>query len=68
MGWESFGVVRFDLSRPQGQMRIAKFTSAYNSFSLCPTGLNVKLTYRKLWATNLLMLSDLTLDPSFKVK
>ena len=32
MGWESFGVVRFDL-RPllQGQTRIAKFKSAYNS-------------------------------------
>ena len=29
---------------------------------------NVKLTYRKSWAGNLLMWSDLTLDPSFKVK
>ena len=29
---------------------------------------NVKPTYRKSWAENLLMWSDLTLDPSFKVK
>ena len=32
MGWESFGVVRFDL-RPllEGQTRIAKLKRAYNS-------------------------------------
>ena len=29
---------------------------------------NVKPTYRKSFAANLLMWSDLTLDPSFKVK
>ena len=28
----------------------------------------MKLTYRKTWDGNLLMQSDLTLDPSFKVK
>ena len=28
----------------------------------------MKLTYRKSWAGNLLMFSDLTLGPSFKVK
>ena len=32
MGWEYFGVVRFDLGPlVQGQTRIAKFKSAYNS-------------------------------------
>ena len=32
MSWESFGVVRFDLGPLlQGQMRIAKIKSAYNS-------------------------------------
>ena len=32
MGWESFGVVRFDLgSLIQGQTRIGKLKSAYNS-------------------------------------
>ena len=31
MGWESFGVVRFDLGPLlQGQTRIAKLKSAYN--------------------------------------
>ena len=40
MGWESFGVVRFDL-RPllQGQSRIAKLKSAYNSLIFGPRGL-----------------------------
>ena len=55
MGWESSGVVGFDLGGPllQGQTRIAKGKSAYN---------------RKSWAGNLLAWSDLTLGPSFKVK
>ena len=40
MGWESFGVVRFDLGPlPQGQIRIAKFKSTYNSFIIGCTGL-----------------------------
>ena len=40
MGWESFGVVGFDL-RPlvQGQTRIAKRKSAYNSLIIGPRGL-----------------------------
>ena len=40
MGWESFGVVRFDLGPlPQGQTRIAKLKSAYNSFIIGHRGL-----------------------------
>ena len=40
MGWESFDVVRFDLGPlRQGQMRIAKFKSAYNSLIIGPRGL-----------------------------
>ena len=40
MSWDSFGVVRFDLGPPlQGQMRIAKLKSAYNSLIIGPTGL-----------------------------
>ena len=40
MGWESFGVVRFDLgSLLQGQMRIAKLKGAYNLLIICPGGL-----------------------------
>ena len=40
MGWESVGVVRFDL-RPlvQVQTRIAKIKSAYNSLIIGPRGL-----------------------------
>ena len=40
MGWESFGVVRFNL-RPlvQGQTRIVKLKSAYNLLIMGPRGL-----------------------------
>ena len=47
MGWESLGVVRFDLGPlVQGQTRIAKLKSAYNSLIIGPTGLG---WYTKLW-------------------
>ena len=40
MGWESFDVVRFDLGPLlQGQTRIAKVKSAYNSLIIGPRGL-----------------------------
>ena len=40
MGWESFDVVRFHLGRLlQGQTRIAKLKSAYNSLIISPRGL-----------------------------
>ena len=40
MGWESFGVVGFDFGPlVQGQMRIAKLISAYNSLIIDPRGL-----------------------------
>ena len=40
MGWESFGVVRFDLGPIlQGQTRIAKLKSAYNSLIIGPKSL-----------------------------
>ena len=40
MGWESFGVVRFDLGPLlQGKTNIAKLKSAYNSLIIGPTGL-----------------------------
>ena len=65
MGWESFGVVEFDLGPClQGQMRIAKLKSAYNS--LIKMVLEVwdgKPTYRKSWAGILLVWSDLTFGP-----
>ena len=37
MGWESFGVVRFDLGPlVQGQRRIAKLINAYNLLIIGP--------------------------------
>ena len=40
MGWDSFGVVGFDLGPClQGQMRIAKLKSAYNSLINGPRSL-----------------------------
>ena len=40
MGWEFSGVVRFDLGPLlQGQTRIAKLKSAYDSLIIGPTGL-----------------------------
>ena len=40
MGWESFGVVRFDLGTlPQGQRRIVKPKSANNSLIIGRRGL-----------------------------
>ena len=40
MGWESFGLVRFDLGPlVQGQTRIAKLKSAYNRLIIGPRGL-----------------------------
>ena len=57
-------MVRFDLGPLlQGQMRIAKLKSAYNSLIIGPRSLGYKQTYRKSLAGNLLVWSDLTLDP-----
>ena len=69
MGGESFGVVRFDLGPLlQGQRRIGKLKSAYTCLLLVLEVRDGKPTYRKSWAGNLLVWSDLTLGPSFKVK
>ena len=58
MSWESCGVVGFDLGPLlQGQTRIAKLKSAYNSLIIDPSGFyNAKPTHTKSWARNLLML------------
>ena len=69
MGWESSGVVGFDLGPLiQGQMRIAKGKSPITRLLLVIEVWDGKPTYRKSWAGNLLVWSDLTLGPSFKVK
>ena len=69
MGWESSGVVRFYLGPLlQGQTRIVKLKMLIIRLLLVLEVWDGKPTYRKSWAKNLLMWSDLTLDPSFKVK
>ena len=55
MGWESPDVLRFD---DKQVLIICLLLVLY----VC----NVKPTYRKSWARNLLMCSDLTLGPSFQ--
>ena len=58
MDWESSDVVRFDLGP------LLLITHLLLLLEVC----NVKPTYRKSWAGNLLVWSDLTLDSSFKVE
>ena len=59
MDWESFGVVKFDLGPLiQGQTLITGLLQVWDG----------KPTYRKSWAGDLLVWSDLTLDNSFNVK
>ena len=56
MGWESFDVVRFDLGPfLWGQTRIAKSKVLINRFFLVLEVCNVKPSYRKLCARNLLL-------------
>ena len=62
-------MIRFDIgSLIQGQTRRAKLKVLITCLLLVLAVLNVKQTKRKSWAGSLLMSSDLTLDPSFKVK
>ena len=69
MDWESFDVVRFD-HEPllQGQIRMAKVKSAYNLLIIGPTCLQCETQVIGNHGLDLLMWSDLTLGPSFKVK
>ena len=58
MGWESFGVVRFDLGPLlQGQTRIAKLKVLITRLLLVVQVWDAKSTYRKSWGGNLLMWS-----------
>ena len=71
MGCESSDVVRFDLGPLlQGQTRIENLKVLITPLLLVQEFFHVKTTTcnRKSSAGNLLMWSDLTLDPSFKVK
>ena len=45
MDWESSDVVRFDLGPLlQGQMKIAKFKSAYNLLIICPRDMKCEIS------------------------
>ena len=49
MAWKSSGVDRFDLGPPlQGQTRIAKLTSAYNSLIFGPRGLQCETNLQEI--------------------
>ena len=66
MDWDCSDVLRFDLgSLLQGHPNLkVLITHLLLVLEIC----NVKPTYEKLWAGNVLIWSNLTLDPSFKVK
>ena len=56
MGWESCDVVRFDFGPLlQDQMRTAQLKGAFAGLLLVLEVWDVKPTYWKSWATNLLM-------------
>ena len=62
-------MVRFDLGPLlESQTKIAKFKVLTTRVLLVLEVWADKPTYRKSWAGILLVWSDLTLDPSFKVK
>ena len=64
MGWESFGVVGFDLGPLLlGQTKIAKLKVPINHLLLVLEVWYGKPSYRKSWAGNLLVWSDLTFGP-----
>ena len=49
MGWKSSGVDRFDLRPPlQGQTRITKLKSAYNSLIVGPRGLQCETNLQEI--------------------
>ena len=62
MGWESFDMVRLDLgSLLQGQMRIAKFKSAYNSLIIGRRGLQCETNLQEImdWESSDMVRFDL---------
>ena len=66
---ESFGVVRFDFGPlPQGQTRRGKLKVLITRLLLVLEVCDGIPTYRKSWAGNPLVCSDLTLGLSLKVK
>ena len=69
MGWESIAVVGFDCGPLlQGEMRIAQLKVLITRLLSVLEVWDGKPTYGKSCAGNLLVWSDMTLDPSFIVK
>ena len=69
MGWESTYVVKFDLRPSFKVKRVQSNLKVHTTCLLLVLEVwDVKPTYRKSWAGNLRMWSDLTLVPSLKVK
>ena len=67
MGWESSGVERFDLGPPlQGQTRIAKIKSAYNSLIVGPRGLQCKTNLLKILSCEFSDVVRFELGPLFQ--
>ena len=69
MSCECFGDFRFELgSLLQGQRRVYHILMSLTRLLSVLEVWNVKLAYRKSCLANLLVISDLTLGASFKVK
>ena len=69
MGWESSGIVIFDLGPLlQGQTGLPNLKVHIICLLLVLEVWHVKPTNKKSWDENLLMWSDMTLGLSFKVK
>ena len=64
MGWESSDVVGFDLGLPlQGQTRIAKLKSAYNSLIIGPRGLQCEVNLFEVMAKKYFDVVRFDLEP-----
>ena len=59
---------KFGYPRVQGQTRIAKLKSAYNSLIIGPRGLGCETNILEIMSWESFGVSDFTLHPSFKVK
>ena len=67
--WESFGDVRFDLGPLlQGKLGQVSIKVPISRLLLVLEVSNIQSPFRKPYAANLLVMSDLTLDLSFKVE
>ena len=67
MGWKSSGVDRFDLGPPlQGQTRIAKVKSAYNSLIVGPRGLQCETNLQEIMCCKFSDVVRFELGPLFQ--